>query len=85
MITYTLKPVDNNDVAIPFVSYVFLTKPQAGTPQPVDPTENITDFQAVPVAGLREVAHQLRSIEGYFADWGIFRAVAHEVVYKALA
>jgi hypothetical protein len=69
---------------LPFVSYLFVTKPAPGLPQPTDPAEAITDFQAVPRESLPDVAQNLRSIRGDFADWGIFRAVAHEVAYTAL-
>jgi 8-oxo-dGTP pyrophosphatase MutT (NUDIX family) len=80
-ITYTLRA---NEQVQPFVSYVFLTKRTKTQPQPLDTSENITGFQAVPVAALAEVASALRSLEGDFADWGRFRAVAHEVVHELL-
>ncbi|HEX9926225.1 MAG TPA: NUDIX hydrolase [Anaerolineae bacterium] len=81
VITYTLT---NPDVTLPFVSYAFLTAPTDGYPHPTDPNEAITDFRAVPVDELAEVARQLRSLSGEFAGWGDFRAVAHEVVWEVL-
>jgi 8-oxo-dGTP pyrophosphatase MutT (NUDIX family) len=81
VITYRLKANEN---PLPFVSYIFMMAPTRGLPQPSDPGEAITDFRPVSVASLPEVAHQLRSISGDFADWGIFRAVAHEVTYAVL-
>lgn len=77
IITYTLS---GNGLTVPFVSYVFLTTPTRGLPWPIDPGEAITEFRAIPVARLTETALKLRSLEGRFADWGIFRAIAHEVV-----
>jgi 8-oxo-dGTP pyrophosphatase MutT (NUDIX family) len=64
---------------LPFASYVFLTTPADGIPQPIDAGENIADFQAVPAERLAEIGRQLRLLEGRFADWGIFRAIAHEL------
>jgi 8-oxo-dGTP pyrophosphatase MutT (NUDIX family) len=84
VITYTLRKSDE-PLAIPFVSYVFLTKPEKGQPRPLDPKENIAGFKAVSVSALKQVPHQLRSLEGKLGDWGKFRAVAHEVVGQVLA
>jgi 8-oxo-dGTP pyrophosphatase MutT (NUDIX family) len=81
VITYNLLA---DEGVLPFASYIFMTTPTQGLPRPTDPKEAITHFQAVPVELLPEVAHHLRSISGPFADWGIFRAVAHEVAYAVL-
>jgi 8-oxo-dGTP pyrophosphatase MutT (NUDIX family) len=70
------------DRAVPFASYVFLTRPTGGLPRPTDPGERITHFKACPVAQLPMVTQQLREITGKFADWGLFRAVAHQLVYE---
>ena len=82
VITYTLAI---QDIVLPFVSYVFLTTPVKGRPRPSDPSEAISDFRAVPVPALAETARQLRSLSGEFADWGVFRAVAHEVTCEQLS
>lgn len=81
VITYTVAAAEGQ---FPFVSYIFLTSPTQGQPQPTDPKEAITHFQAVPVSGLADTAHQLRSLSGEFADWGIFRAIPHEVACQQL-
>ncbi len=81
VITYSLTA---DDGILPFVSYVFMTLPTSGWPQPSDPSEAIAGFRTIPVASLPEVVHNLGSISGPFADWGLFRAVAHEVAYAAL-
>lgn len=81
VITYGLQATDVN---LPFASYVFLTTPTKGLPQPTDPGEDIAHFQAIPLSGLLQVAQYLRSLSSHFADWGIFRAVAHEVAYEQL-
>ena len=81
VITYILT---YQELALPFVSYVFMTRPAQGSPQPNDPTEAITHFQAIPVEALPGVVRKLRSLPDEFADWGIFRAIAHEVTLSVL-
>lgn len=81
VITYTLTAAEGT---LPFASYVFLTRPTAGQPHPTDPGERITHFKAVPAAELLTVVHNLRALSGPFQDWGIFRAIAHQVAYEAL-
>ncbi len=81
VITYTMI---GDDLTLPFVSYLFLTNPTVGLPHPTDPKEAITEFQAVTVAELPLVAEQLRSLAGDFADWGVFRAVAHDLAWQQL-
>jgi 8-oxo-dGTP pyrophosphatase MutT (NUDIX family) len=81
VITYGLS---GNDATLPFVSYVFLTTPTTGLPHPTDPDEAITAFRAVPVDELSQIAEQLRSLAGFFTDWGIFRAIAHDVARERL-
>lgn len=77
VITYTLSGADDS---LSFASYAFLTTLTNGTPHPTDTNEAISDFRAVSPKGLLKAARRLRSIEGGFADWGIFRAIAHEVI-----
>lgn len=75
----------NEASPLPFASYLFLTTPSHGQPAPTDPAENISDFVAVPAAELTKTARQLRLLEGRLADWGIFRAIAHELAAVELA
>lgn len=81
VITYTITATEGQ---FPFVSYVFLTTPTRGQPHPTDPKEAIAHFQAVSIPGLAGTARQLRSLTGDFADWGIFRAIPHEVACQQL-
>jgi 8-oxo-dGTP pyrophosphatase MutT (NUDIX family) len=81
VITYTLQ---SEQETLPFVSYVFLLKPVGDSPHPVDPTEAIASFKAVPVSALGEVAQKLRASPEDYRDWGRFRAVAHEVAQNLL-
>lgn len=70
--------------SMPFVSYMFLTTPIAGKPQPTDPGEAFAGFKTVEPTKLADVAQDLRSIEGDFKDWGIFRAAAHDIAATRL-
>ena len=81
-ITYTLT---GNGTSQPFVSYVFLTKPASGKPWPIDTSEAIAGFKAVSVTELGKVADKLRQHKDDLTDWGIFRAVAHDLVRELLA
>lgn len=49
-----------------------------GDPQPGDSQEPISGFRWVPPEALAEVARQLRALPPEWADWGRFRALAHE-------
>ncbi len=81
VITYTFLGVAK---PLPFVSYIFLTGPASGNPQPVDAGENISDFLAVPPVELAGTAKKLRALTGEFTDWGVFRAIAHDLAAAAL-
>jgi 8-oxo-dGTP pyrophosphatase MutT (NUDIX family) len=70
---------------IPFVSYLFVTTPGIGLPQPTDPNEAISGFRKVKPDELENIAQHLRSLNGKFKDWGIFRAVAHTAAAAELA
>ena len=77
--------LSGTDDPLSFASYAFLTSPTNGLPQPTDSEEAISDFRAVSPKGLLKTARRLRSMEGRFADWGIFRAIAHEIVGEILS
>ncbi len=79
VITYT---VSDNELTVPFVSYIFLTKSVSARPESIDPHEAISDFKAVTMSGLADATHQLRHVTGHFAEWGTFRAIAHELVLE---
>jgi 8-oxo-dGTP pyrophosphatase MutT (NUDIX family) len=79
VITYTFILTDH---PVPFASYIFLTQPTSDLPHPTDSGERITHFKACPVAELPLVAQQLQALTGKFADWGLFRAVAHQLTYE---
>jgi len=80
VITYNIAGIGGNGPTLPFVSYVFVSYPVQGRPVVHDPNETISHFTAVPPASLTDTARQLRALSGDFADWGVFRAIAHQVV-----
>jgi 8-oxo-dGTP diphosphatase len=67
-----------------FASYVFHVRSSGGVPRP-DAGEAITEFRRVFVGELAAIAEELRSLPGERAAWGQWRAVAHELVFDALA
>ena len=69
--------------AVELVSHVYLTAPLDHLPTPQDEDEQITDFKAVPVEALPDVAERLRNMGEGWNDWGRFRAVVHEFVAEA--
>jgi ADP-ribose pyrophosphatase YjhB (NUDIX family) len=67
-----------------FVSYVFLLGAFRGRPASQDPGERISAFRSVPLSALRQTAQALRSLPPSWADWGRFRALAHDLAADAL-
>ena len=69
---------------MPFVSYVLLAQADDSIPTPEDESERISGFRYVPVIELRRVADALRHLPEQWADWGMFRALPHNIVADAL-
>ena len=67
-----------------FISYIFLLSAPRGEPMPSDADEGITAFREVAIGELRLAARKLRSLGGRWADWGRFRALAHELAFESL-
>lgn len=67
-----------------FTSYVFLLRAPRGEPAPSDADEPITAFREVAMEELGAIAQELRSLPGEWADWGRFRALAHELAFECL-
>jgi len=67
-----------------YVSYVFLVRADNDQPVVQDPDEQITGFRYVAAPEIRATAAQLRALPPPWADWGRFRALAHDVVAEAL-
>ena len=66
-----------------FASYVFLVHSRGGIPRP-QPAEAITEFRQVLPGQLLEIAADLRNLLGDRHAWGLWRALAHELVYDSL-
>ncbi len=66
-----------------FYSWLVLADVE-GEPLPGDIGERISDFRWVPPEELAEVAGKLRALPPEWADWGRFRALAHEAARQWL-
>jgi 8-oxo-dGTP pyrophosphatase MutT (NUDIX family) len=67
-----------------FASYVFLLGAFRGRPASQDPGERISAFRSVRLSALHQTAQALRTLPPPWADWGRFRALAHDLVADAL-
>jgi hypothetical protein len=65
---------------IPFVSHIFKVKVGGGEPHPKDDDENITGYQWIKPSQLSDIALQLKSLKKQWRDWGVMRALPHEIV-----
>jgi ADP-ribose pyrophosphatase YjhB (NUDIX family) len=72
------------DGKAPFRSYMFLLREIGGTLKVNDPDEQISGWDERDVAGLERAARDLRSLDGTWRRWGLFRAVALEVLAGAV-
>lgn len=70
---------------IPFTSFVFLANTPGGTPAVQDANEAITGYCWVRPEELGPVAARLRHLDSSWCTWGMFRALAHELVVSRLA
>jgi hypothetical protein len=76
-----------------FATFAFLLDETGGILQAQDAGEQIGAFRELAVADLPALAETLdhapdtrdQAIDGSWRDWGRFRAVAHRVIYAALA
>lgn len=83
VIAYGFRHVED-DRQMAFVSYVFIVRADDSPPAVQDPEEHITDFRFVAPGELPAIARALRGLPPGWADWGEFRAPAHELVAEAL-
>ncbi len=75
-----------------FYTFAFLLDEVGGTLGVIDEDEQIEDFREVPPEALLAVAENLeqvttnysQNIDGYWRDWGRFRAIIHRLVWEAL-
>ena len=76
-----------------FATFAFLLDAPHGEPVVHDPHERLESFREIAPAELPALAATLEAapdehsdeIDGNWRDWGVFRAVAHRVVYELLA
>lgn len=70
-------------LGLPFVSYLFHVRECGGR---LDPDwMEIDDVAEIRPRQLVDLANRLRSLEGPRADWGRWRAIAHDVMAEVLA
>ena len=72
------------DRVVEFRSHVFLISETTAEPAVEDPNERITGFAEVEICELQDVARRLRDLTGEWRDWGVFRAIPHEIAYRVL-
>jgi ADP-ribose pyrophosphatase YjhB (NUDIX family) len=81
VIRYTLRCAEET---LNYISHVFLTEETAGEPAPMDASEAISGFREIEPSELRSITEALRNLPESWSDWGRFRALAHESVYRKL-
>jgi len=78
----------DGDKKVPFVSYLFHAGDVEGEPEPYDQSEGISDFCWIAPGELATVATQLRNLEEDEegrSDWGVFRAISHDLLLEQLS
>jgi 8-oxo-dGTP pyrophosphatase MutT (NUDIX family) len=68
----------------PFTTHIFLVKSKNRKLKTLDREEEISGFKEIKIEELPEIAEKLRKLPKRWREWGNFRAVQHEVVYKIL-
>ena len=66
----------------PYVSYLYAVDGVADEPQPTDTTEQITGWELADLSELAVIADDLRDLPDKWNAWGVFRALAHEVLLQ---
>jgi 8-oxo-dGTP pyrophosphatase MutT (NUDIX family) len=74
----------NKKKSVPFVSYIFLIASDRSNPEIQDVHERISGFRWVPLEQLEDTANLLQKLSGKWKDWGIFRAIPHEIAAEKL-
>ena len=69
---------------ISFVSYVFYLESQSDRLNASD-TREIAGYQMVPPEHLAHVARMLRRLNGVRRQWGYWRSLSHDLVYRYLS
>ena len=75
-----------------FYTFAFLLQEVGGTLGVIDEHEQIEDFREIPPEALPIIAEDLehmnpnysRNVDGYWKDWGQFRAIIHRLAWEAL-
>ena len=70
--------------SVEYLSHIIITCETTGKPAPRDIEESIAGFQVINPCDLRGIADQLSNLPEPWRDWGRFRAIAHQFVYREL-
>lgn len=68
-----------------YPSYIIELGEFKGIPQPTDTQERISGFRDAAPNELRQIARQLKTLPGNWAEWGRFRAIPHEILAQLLS
>lgn len=76
----------HDDQELEFFSYVFHVIVTDGVPAPMDDSEDILGFREISLHEMSALADDLESLaEGFWRDWGRFRAIAHRLIVEELS
>ncbi|NOY58997.1 MAG: NUDIX hydrolase [Calditrichaeota bacterium] len=65
----------------PFMSFIFHVTPDGVKPQVQDENEKISGFRWINRREMGEIAQELRNLPDAWKEWGIMRAIPHELVH----
>jgi 8-oxo-dGTP pyrophosphatase MutT (NUDIX family) len=78
-----------------FITHIFLVKVKSKNYEVIDENERTSGFKEIEVEELPKIAEKLKNLKKgpkdklydvkKWNDWGIFRAIPHEIVYKLLS
>jgi len=71
-----------NNLSIPFISYLFKIGGLDREPVIQDKTENISGFKWIAHQDLMNIYHQLINVPEEWKDWGLLRAIPHQIFLK---
>ena len=69
---------------IPFLSFIFRVRTNDAEPKVMDPNEKISGFRWIDPQDLDKILAALHQLPDDWSQWGIMRAVPHEIVREML-
>jgi 8-oxo-dGTP pyrophosphatase MutT (NUDIX family) len=74
----------HKEMTTEYSSHVFVSGETKEPPVPTDEREQITGYREIDLCGLDDLAKELNRLPEPWTDWGRFRAVAHDFVFRKL-